>query len=303
MGLGQFGLGAIAASLMGGSAGDSPSAIYDELVAITNNVAPLNQVSASGRVGTNSNITAATVGMVNAYINSNFNAYTSYVNRCYAEAEEEPIAELSGLAGELRSVTSILKIMERGTAEQKKKLQESNQLVKSLQEARMVLLHYYYPGAYDQVAAVGRYYFEPAKKEEAAGGASKVSASAADGFTETEFGKALGEEVKKESNKPGGFDYLPVAKALIAKGVTVSVKKAGELADELAKSDKFVECTDSKPEQLKDLPAGAVVVWCSDDTHPLGSCSIAVGEGQEASNVVRKQRDKFSSKYRLFLPL
>lgn len=306
MGFGQFSLGSVA-SLIGVNVYNTPAAIFDGLLAVSSTLSgSLN--NPSDRKGRSSGVTAATVGMVSAYINSDFNAYTSYVNKCYEEVDE-PIAELSSLAPEVRSFTSILKIMDRGTPEQKKKIQDENQLLKGLQEARLIFLHFYYPEAYEQIESVGRYYFEPIPEKEsnseeaAAPQAKKVSSSAKNGFTSTDFGNELGEEIKKKANQPGFFDFKPVGQALSAKGVEVGGKTAAELADFLAKSDKFVECTDSTPEQLKDLPAGAVVVWAADGLHPLGSCSIALGDGKEASNIIRSQREKFSEKYRLFLPL
>ncbi|MGM9991718.1 MAG: hypothetical protein ACI376_02570 [Candidatus Bruticola sp.] len=306
MGFGQFSLGSVA-SLMGVNVYNTPASIFDGVLSMSSSLSG-SLAAQTDRMGRRSGITAATVGMVNAYINSDFNAYTSYVNRCYEEADE-PIAELSSLAPEIRSVTSILKVLDRGTPEQKKKIQDENQLPKGLQEARMIFLHFYYPDAYEQVESVGRYYFEPIPEkdanaaEEVAPQAKKVSASAKDGFVTTEFGTKLAEEAKRQAEATGYFDLKAVGSALIAQGVEAGGKIASELADFAAKSDKFVECTDSKPEQLKELPPGALVVWAADSSHELGSCSIALGDGREASGVIRPQREKFSEKYRLFLPV
>lgn len=302
MGFGSFGLGAVA-SLIGMNLYNSPAAIFDGIIDMSTIMSGPAGKGGGGRSG----ITSATVGMVSAYTNSDFNAYTSYANRCYGEVDE-PITELSALAPEVRSVTSVLKILDRGTPEQKKKVQDENQLLKGLQEARLVLLNCYYPGVSpEQIDGVGRFYFEPVPVKEsapvtAAPAAVKVSASAADGFTETEFGKGLGSEAEKLACTPGGFEMMPVVKALAAKGVAFEGKKNSELADFLAKSDRFVECTDSRSEQLKELPPGAVVVWGEDDSHTLGCCSVALGGGKEASNIVRSQRCELSSSYRLFLP-
>ncbi|MGM9999613.1 MAG: hypothetical protein ACI38Q_09550 [Candidatus Bruticola sp.] len=306
MGFGQFSLGSVA-SLMGVNVYNTPASIFDGLLSVSSNLSG-SLTTQADRKGRRSGVTAATVGMVSAYINSDFNAYTSYVNRCYEESDE-PIAELSSLAPEIRPVTGILKVLDRGTPEQKKKIQDENQLPKSLQEARMIFLHFYYPGAYEQVESVGSYYFEPIPEkevsavEEAAPKAKKVSASAKDGFVTTEFGTELAEEAKRQAAAVGYFDLKAVGSALSSKGVSVGGKTAAELADFIAKSDKFVECTDSEPNQLKDIPAGAVVIWSVDGSHSLGSCSIALGDGREASSIIRPQREAFSEKYRLFLPL
>lgn len=295
----SFGLSAVM-SLMGGKAFNTPAAIFDGVIAVSSTLSGAS-TNIKGR-SLKSGITAATVGMVSAYTNSDFNAYTSYVNRCYAEPEE-PVAEISALAPTVRNVANVVKIMERGTDEQKKKIEDEQQLLKGLQEARLDFLSFYYPYAEEQIESVAKFYFDPiVPKESEEGGSKKVSASAADGFVETEFGKEMAEEIKKQTLKYAGFNMKPVLAALQSKGVEVGGTKSCELVDYLAKSDKFVECTDSKNEQLAELPPGAVVVWASDESHPLGFCSVALGGGRESSDRERKQFTQFSASYRLFLP-
>ena len=160
MGLGKFGLGSVV-SMMGGNAFNSPAAVFEGIVSISSNVAGSYSMGS-----VHGNLSTATAGMVKAYTNSDFNAYTSYVNDCYAEVDE-PIAELSTLALEVRDLVGVIKIVDRGTPEQKKKVQEENKLLKGLREARLIFLRFYYPGlSPEQLENIAKYYFEPLPEKE-----------------------------------------------------------------------------------------------------------------------------------------
>ena len=189
---------------------------------------------------------------------------------------------------------------------QKQTAEEEQQLLQSLQEARLTFLRLYFPGiSEEEIDSIAKFYFEPitSKKVEPKAKKSQVSASAANGFTSTEFGDSVAEAIKPWAETFTNFNLAAVCSVLREKGLEIGGTKACELADFIAKSDKYVECTDSKPEQLAKLPAGAIVVWNSDEEHPYGRCSIALGDGREAAEAIRPQLDKFSKSYRLFLPL
>ena len=302
MGLGKFGLGSVV-SMMGGNAFNSPAAVFEGIVSISSNVAGSYSMGS-----VHGNLSTATAGMVKAYTNSDFNAYTSYVNDCYAEVDE-PIAELSTLALEVRDLVGVIKIVDRGTPEQKKKVQEENKLLKGLREARLIFLRFYYPGlSPEQLENIAKYYFEPLPEkeptpaEEAKPKEVVVSASAADGFVTTEFGKELAAEAQKKAEEESPFSVRVIFQVFKAKGIELKGHKASDVAEGLAACDRFVECKDSKPEQLPTLTPGAVVVWAAQEGCPYGAVTIALGEGKEASNTVRAQRTKCSDTYRLFLP-
>lgn len=87
-----------------------------------------------------------------------------------------------------------------------------------------------------------------------------------------------------------------------ATGVQLHGASAYMAADQLAASDKFKEITVS-PDQLKDLPPGAVVVWGQTDVSPHGHISVALGNGQEASDHIQDQMTSLRGhqNYRVFI--
>lgn len=299
MAFGQMSLGSVVA-LMGGNIYNSPQAIFEEVASVAGTLAGSSMV-ALNRSGGKSGLTSATVGQVSAYTNSDFNAYTSYVNSCYAEVDE-PIAELSGLAAE--AFGPIRKMVAGGAQET-----EPSQVRSTLIQLQGSLLSLYFPETTEeQIEALTQFYKSTGKGAsqegmEAAPTTPQVSASAANGFTVTDFGKKVAEAAEKAAVIPAGKALSVVAQALAANEVRIAAPQAFEAADKLAESDKYVECTDAKSEQLKELPPGAVVVWAQDDTHPNGFISIALGGGREAAEIVRKQQESHSASFRLFLPL
>lgn len=75
-------------------------------------------------------------------------------------------------------------------------------------------------------------------------------------------------------------------------------------ADQLAgMPDKFEEVSVS-PENLSQLPPGAIVVWGQTDASPHGHISVALGDGREASDHVQSQISSLrgSTNYRVFIP-
>jgi hypothetical protein len=78
---------------------------------------------------------------------------------------------------------------------------------------------------------------------------------------------------------------------------------AYQAADQLARSDRFREVSVS-PDQLRSLPPGAVVVWGRTDRSPHGHISVALGNGQEASDHIQTQMTSLrgAQNYRVFVP-
>ncbi|MCA9777398.1 MAG: hypothetical protein KC800_11795, partial [Candidatus Eremiobacteraeota bacterium] len=70
---------------------------------------------------------------------------------------------------------------------------------------------------------------------------------------------------------------------------------------QLAKNPKVKEVNVS-PQDFKKLPAGAIVVWDKGAGHEHGHISVALGNGKEASDVIRDQITNYGTKPRVFIP-
>ena len=66
-------------------------------------------------------------------------------------------------------------------------------------------------------------------------------------------------------------------------------------------TSKFKEVKVSR-EELPNLPAGSIVVWDQSPGHPHGHISIALGNGQEASDYVGSQMTTRDAEYYVFVP-
>jgi len=68
--------------------------------------------------------------------------------------------------------------------------------------------------------------------------------------------------------------------------------------------DKFqnVTCQYQPASKLKSLPPGAIVVWDRNSSHPHGHISIALGNGQEASDHIQSQITGYGSSYVVYMP-
>lgn len=68
--------------------------------------------------------------------------------------------------------------------------------------------------------------------------------------------------------------------------------------------DKFqnVTCQYQPASKLKSLPPGAIVVWDRKEGHPHGHISIALGNGQEASDHIQNQITGYGSCYVVYMP-
>jgi len=73
-------------------------------------------------------------------------------------------------------------------------------------------------------------------------------------------------------------------------------------ADVLASNDNFQEIKGITRDDIKTLPAGAVIVWSNTNGHKSGHISVALGDGREASDIFRNQMTQYSDSYRIFVP-
>ena len=95
--------------------------------------------------------------------------------------------------------------------------------------------------------------------------------------------------------------YRGVKYAMARQGVNLSGVPAYTAAGQLARNGNVREARVSR-DQLRELPAGATVVWAPHGKHKYGHVSIALGNGREASDVLRNQIVNYGSSFRVFLP-
>ena len=73
-------------------------------------------------------------------------------------------------------------------------------------------------------------------------------------------------------------------------------------ADQLAQNENFEEVTGLTEEDLVNLPAGCVVVWDQGNGHPHGHILVSLGDGREASDVIRPMTQGYGTTFRVFQP-
>ncbi len=95
--------------------------------------------------------------------------------------------------------------------------------------------------------------------------------------------------------------FRGVKYAMARQGVNLTGVPAYTAAGQLARNGNFRETRVSR-DQLGNLPAGATVVWAPHGKHKYGHVSIALGNGREASDVLRNQITNYGSSFRVFLP-
>lgn len=118
------------------------------------------------------------------------------------------------------------------------------------------------------------------------------------------FGNALARNsaaCSRPMGSDGGSCYRGVKNALAPMGVHLQGGSAYQAADQLAGNPRFREVQVAR-DQLRNLPPGAVVVWAQGEDHPHGHISIALGNGMEGSDVLRRQITNYPSTCRVFLP-
>ena len=125
------------------------------------------------------------------------------------------------------------------------------------------------------------------------------------------YNASLGKKIAKTGQQIAsarntiGQCYNAVAIALESNfGTFLTGLSAYMAADQLAKYPKFKEIKVS-PDELPKLRAGSVVVWAKSVYHPHGHISIALGNGQEASDHIEPQITNLSgsSAFRVFIPV
>ncbi len=139
------------------------------------------------------------------------------------------------------------------------------------------------------------------------GGSSSIDSSVPTA-TSSDFGNVpawgakLAQDASKHATGSGGLCFRYVRQALERAGVKgVGGASAYMAGDQLAKNPKFREIKVAEKD-LKKLPAGAVVVWDRGNGHQHGHISIALGNGQEASDIKKPQTVGYGTKFRVFLP-
>lgn len=89
-----------------------------------------------------------------------------------------------------------------------------------------------------------------------------------------------------------------------AYGFSFAYGSAYQALGELQSRPEFEEITNQYPNKsdLKNLPAGAIVIWGRNDAHPHGHISIALGDGREASDHIANQYTNSGGGYHIFMP-
>lgn len=118
-----------------------------------------------------------------------------------------------------------------------------------------------------------------------------------------ELAQAARQAADSYREKPGQrLCYRYVKQAVSqAVGLSLTGPSAYLAARQLAASERFQEVS-LKPEQLKNLPAGSIVVWGRNKKHPHGHVSVADGQGHEISDRVRPQITAYGTTLRVFVP-
>jgi len=92
-----------------------------------------------------------------------------------------------------------------------------------------------------------------------------------------------------------------VRMALNRQGMQLHGVSAYMAAGQLARNDRFREAKMGR-QDLRNLPPGAIVVWNKGQGRPHGHISVALGNGKEASDVLRNQITNYPTNFRVFLP-
>ncbi len=125
---------------------------------------------------------------------------------------------------------------------------------------------------------------------------------------DTQMGKKLAEAVVSSINANGsttGWCLRGVNRAMSkVYGYGFSFGSAYQALGALQSDSNFVEITSQYPNKsdLKNLPAGAIVVWGNNSAHPHGHISIALGDGREASDHIANQYTNSGNGYHIFMP-
>jgi hypothetical protein len=116
-------------------------------------------------------------------------------------------------------------------------------------------------------------------------------------------GRELAGYAEASATGEGGYCYQHVANALDRLGINLTGESAYMAAEQLAGHGRVREIKLAASADLKNLPAGAIVVWDRNEDHQHGHISVALGNGLEASDVIRAQITDYGSRFRVFMPL
>lgn len=91
-----------------------------------------------------------------------------------------------------------------------------------------------------------------------------------------------------------------------AYGFRLSYNSAYQAIGEMQNKEGFEDVTSqyTTDQDLANLPAGAMVIWENGNGHEHGHISIALGNGQEASDHIQTQTtSRYGTKYHIFMPV
>ncbi|MDD3420640.1 MAG: hypothetical protein PHE78_08635 [Candidatus Gastranaerophilales bacterium] len=117
--------------------------------------------------------------------------------------------------------------------------------------------------------------------------------------------KQAGEERLKEKGSTKGYCARGVNDVLQSVGIKISRGDAYQQADKLENNKNFKKIEGLKSSDLKNLPAGAIVVWRKTEKSPYGHISIATGDGKEISDHKQKQITSLrgDTQFQVFIPV
>ncbi len=117
--------------------------------------------------------------------------------------------------------------------------------------------------------------------------------------------KQAAEERLKEKGSTKGYCARGVNDVLQSVGIKISRGDAYQQADKLENNKNFKKIEGLKSSDLKNLPAGAIVVWRKTEKSPYGHISIATGDGKEISDHKQKQITSLrgDTQFQVFIPV
>jgi hypothetical protein len=116
-------------------------------------------------------------------------------------------------------------------------------------------------------------------------------------------GNVIADFAERHATGSGGQCYAYVADALDMAEINLTGGSAYMAANQLARHPKVREIKKVSPAMLPSLPKGAIVVWNCGEGHSDGHISISLGNGKEASDLIREQLTGYGTSCRVFAPL
>lgn len=118
----------------------------------------------------------------------------------------------------------------------------------------------------------------------------------------SQTGQEMATAAARHARGRGGRCFRYVADVLDRFGVVLKGRSAWMAAGQLARHAKMAEVKGLSTGELPKLPAGAVVVWNRGNGHLHGHISVSLGDGREASDVIRPQSTDYGTSFRVFVP-